>query len=173
MNGFDLLIFMIIGFCLVRGFFKGLIREVSGIIGVIAAFYGGNLYYDRLLPHVRDWIETPGLQKLVCFVIVFMGILVVVHLAALVIRKLLQLVFLGWVDRLFGLVFGAAKGILIATVLFIIGTTFIPGGSVYLSHSMASPYLSKSSDTLIIFASKNMRVDFSKKLKGMEEKWKR
>ncbi|MCG8563936.1 MAG: CvpA family protein [Desulfobacterales bacterium] len=169
MNGFDLFVIIVVAFCLIRGFSRGLIKEVSGIIGVIAAFYGANTYYPLLLPQVGQWIETPATQKLVSFFLLFCGILLVVGLAASLIRKLLQLVFMGWVDRGFGLLFGLAKGVLIVTVIFILITTFLPRGAQYLANSRTTPYLTQSSDALIVFASKNMRGDFLNRIKGMKK----
>ncbi len=40
MNIFDIVIIVIVSFCLIRGIFNGLVGEVSGIIGVYAGFYG-------------------------------------------------------------------------------------------------------------------------------------
>ncbi len=166
MNGFDVFVLVVVAFCLIRGVFRGLIREVSGIIGIVAAFYGANTYYGELIPYVQNWIDSPGLQKLVCFFVLFCAVLLVVGLAAALIRKLLQLVFLGWVDRGFGLLFGAAKGILIVTVIFIIITTFMPKGGSYLANSRTAPYLTQCSDALLVFASENMTGDYMKHLKG-------
>ena len=71
MNLFDIGVLVIVGFCLIRGGFRGLIREVSGIIGIVAAFYGANTYYLMLVPFAARWIESPGIQKMLCFFLLF------------------------------------------------------------------------------------------------------
>ena len=167
MNGFDLFVLVVVAFCLVRGFSRGLVKEASGIIGVVAAFYGANTYYGLLMPYVQNWIDTPAIQKLVCFFVLFCAVLLVVGLAADLIRKLLQLVFLGWVDRFFGLLFGTAKGVLIVTVVFILITAFVPSGARYLANARTTPYLTQCSHALSVFASQNMRGDFLNQLKRM------
>jgi len=46
MNALDVVIAVIVGFCLIRGIFRGLIKELSSIIGVFAGFYfAGNAEY--------------------------------------------------------------------------------------------------------------------------------
>lgn len=172
MTLFDIGVAVIVGFCLIFGGFRGLIREVSGIIGVVAGFYGANTYYPLLIPHIEKWIMSPGVRRLVCFFILFCLILVGVGILAQLIRKLLKLVFLGWVDWTFGVVFGAAKGILITTVLFIMATTFIPDSKTFFSGSKTAPYLAQVAQTLTVFVSRNMKQDFNRHLEGLKKTWK-
>lgn len=172
MNFFDLCVLIIVGFCLIRGGFKGLVREISGIVGVVAGFYGANTYYPQLIPYVDSWISLPQIQKLVCFFLLFCLILIAVGLVAALIHNLLNIVFLGWVNRTFGVIFGAAKGILITTVLFIIITSFTPNGSNHMAASRTAPYLARVADALTLFISRNIKMDFSKELEGLRQTWK-
>ena len=164
MNAFDIVVIVIISFCLIRGAFKGLIGEVSGIIGVVAAFYGAYTYYPMITVYAQKWIENTGVRNILAFFIIFCAILIVVGLVSLLIRKILNLVFLGWVDRTFGLVFGAAKGVLIVSVIFIMMTSFFPENSKFLTTSKLSPYIAKVSEAMTVFISKNSRKDFLEKL---------
>jgi len=167
MNAFDIGVIVIVSFCMIRGLFKGLIGEASGTIGVVAGFYGAYTYYPFLTVYVEKWIENQGIRNLSAFFLLFCAILIVVNLISVLIRKFLRLVFLGWVDRTFGLVFGAAKGILIVSVLFIMITTFLPKNSGVLTESKFSPHVAKVSKTMTLFVSKNTRKDFLKQLEGI------
>lgn len=167
MNAFDIAIIIIISFCLIRGLFKGLIGELSGIIGVVAGFYGAYTYYPLIIPYIQKWIQNQGIRNLVSFFLLFCTILIVIGLISILIRKILNLVFLGWVDRTFGLVFGAAKGVLIVSVLFIMITAFLPKNSNILTGSKLSPYVAEVSKAMTLFVSKNTRKDFLKKLEGI------
>lgn len=165
MNPFDIVVIIIISFCLIRGLFKGLIGEVSGIVGVIFGFYGAYTYYPLITPYAEKWIETPGIRNLTAFFILFCAILIVVGFVFILIRNLLRLVLLGWVDRTFGFVFGAAKGVLIVSVLFIMITLFLPKSSIILKESKFSPYVAKVSKSMTVFVSQNTRKDFLKQMK--------
>lgn len=165
MSGFDLVVLVIVLFCMIRGVFRGLIREVSGIVAVIAGFYGAFTYYWVLSPYLAFMIETPAIQHLASFGLLFCGIVIAVGLTAALIRKLMHVAFLGWVDRTFGLVFGTAKGILIVSVLFIMLTAFVPAGSsTMMTRSETAPYLATISRTMTLFISRNLRIDFLDRL---------
>jgi membrane protein required for colicin V production len=165
MNGFDLMVLVIVLFCMIRGVFRGLIREVSGIVAVIAGFYGAFNYSWILSPHLEFLIQTPGIRHLVSFSVLFCGIVVLVGLVAALIRHLMHVVFLGWVDRTFGLIFGTAKGTLIVSVLFVMTTAFVPSGSASLmNRSETAPYLAEISRAMTVFISRNLRVDFLDRL---------
>ncbi|HKK00397.1 MAG TPA: CvpA family protein [Desulfotignum sp.] len=171
MNGFDLVVLVIVLFCMIRGLFKGLIREVSGIVAVIAGFYGAITYYWILSDHLAFFISTPETRHLAGFGILFCGILVVVGVTAALIRRLLHLVFLGWVDRSFGLIFGTAKGALIVSVLFVVLTAFIPTGTAsVMKESESAPYLAKISRTMTLFVSRTMRAGFLQQLEKLKVK---
>lgn len=167
MNAFDIAVIVIVSFCLIRGGFKGLIGEVSGTIGVVAGFYGAYTYYPLVTPYAEKWIENPAVRSLTAFFVLFCVILIIVSLFSVLIHKLLKLVFLGWVDRVVGLVFGTAKGILIVSVLFIMITTFLPKNTTILAGSKFSPSIAKVSKAMTVFVSKNNRKDFLKQLEGI------
>lgn len=172
MNYFDIAVIVIIAFCLIRGLFRGLIREVTGIIGVIAGFYGAYTYYEMAAAFLARWIHTPVYQNLAAFFLLFCIILVAVSLASLLIRALLKVVFLGWVDFLFGMFFGAAKGLLIVVVIFIMITTFWPGNSALLSRSAFAPHVAKVASTLMVVVSKNFKAEYFKELEKVKQLWK-
>lgn len=167
MNTFDIVVIVIISFCLIRGLFKGIIGELSGIIGVFGGFYGAYTYYPLITVYAEKWIENSGIRNLMAFFLLFCAILVIIGLVSVLIRKFLKLVFMGWVDRTFGLVFGAAKGLLIVSVLFIMITTFLPKSSIVLADSKFSPYIAKVSKAMTVFVSQNSRKDFLKHLEGI------
>ncbi|MBU0464907.1 MAG: CvpA family protein [Proteobacteria bacterium] len=172
MNAFDIAIIVIISFCLIRGIFNGLVGEVSGIIGVYTGFYCAYTYYPLIAVYAEKFIKTSDTRNLISFFILFCSILIIVNLISLLIRKVLNLVFLGWVDRGLGLFLGAGKGILVGSVLFIMITTFLPKGAGILAGSKFSPYVAQVSKAMTVFVSKNTRKDFLKRLEGIQKTWK-
>lgn len=171
MNAFDIAVIVILSFCLIRGIFNGLIGEVSGIIGVFAGFYGAFTYYPLLSVYGEKIITAPDTRNLAAFFVLFCSIFIIVNVISLVIRKILHFVFLGWFDRVMGFLFGAAKGLSLASVLFIMITTFLPGSSV-LTGSKFSPYVASVSKAMTVVVSKNTRNDFLNQLEAVQKKWK-
>ncbi len=171
MNIFDIVIIVVISFCLIRGLFRGIVREVSSIVGVVAGFYGAYYYFPLISPYFAKWISSAGYRNLLSFFVLFCAILVLVTLVAHLIRYFLNIAFLGWVDRFCGMIFGGAKGILIVSVLFTMLTTFLPGNSTVLTNSRFSPPVAKVSEAVTLFINNNMKKELQTKLKRIRKQW--
>ena len=141
MNFFDIAIIIIISFCLIRGVFRGILFELASIVGVIAGFYGAYNYYQEFTYLLEQWTKSEALANVIVFFLIFTLILVLVTIIAICLEKLLKVVFLGWIDKTFGAVFGAAKGILIVSVIFILLATFGPKDNAMITKSTLSPYV--------------------------------
>jgi membrane protein required for colicin V production len=99
-------------------------------------------------------------------------VLIVVSILGVIIKYLLNIAFLGWVDRIGGVGFGLVKGILIVSILFITLTAFLPKGSAFLKNSMLAPHVSWVSEKMAKVVSKEMKQDFVAKLGELKKAWK-
>ena len=172
MNPFDIIIIVILGYSLVRGIFRGLVKEVSSIIGVLGGFYAAFTYYTMLAKLLSGLIKETAYLNILSFLIIFCGVLIVVGILGVIIKYLLNIAFLGWVDRIGGVGFGLVKGILIASILFITLTAFLPKGSAFLKNSMLAPHVSWVSEKMAKVVSKEMKQDFMAKLGELKKVWK-
>ena len=139
MNIFDIIVVIILAYCVIRGIFRGLLKELSSIIGVFGGFYAAYTYYMMVARPLSRWISHTGYLNLVSFLIIFCIVFLVISMVGVIINYLLKLAFLGWFDRLAGALFGAVKAILIVSVLLIALTTFLPKGSPIIKDSLLSP----------------------------------
>jgi membrane protein required for colicin V production len=171
MNLFDVVILVVVSFCLVRGLFRGFIREVSSIVGVLAGFYGAGTYYPLVEPFFSQWMDNPGYRKMISFFVLFCAILIVVNLVAALIRYLLNIVFLGWVDRLCGLVFGAAKGLIIVSVLLIVVTTLLPKNTAFVAESRLGSHVATVSEVMSVLVSREMQNQLHLRIEGIKKSW--
>ena len=172
MNPFDIIIIVILGYSLVRGIFRGLVKEVSSIIGVLGGFYAAFTYYTILAKFLSGLIKETAYLNILSFLIIFCGVLIIVGILGVIIKYLLNIAFLGWVDRIGGVGFGLVKGILIASILFITLTAFLPKGSAFLKNSMLAPHVSWASEKMAKIVSKEMKQDFTAKLGELKKAWK-
>ena len=172
MSPFDILAVVILCFCLIRGFFRGIIKELSSIIGVLAGAYAAYTYYPYVAKYLSRWISSSNYQNLLSFVLLFCTVFIVVSILGVVIKYLMNIAFLGWVDRLFGTVFGFCKGVLIVAVLLFAFTTFLPKGTPLLKQSLVAPYITIVTDTMSRVVSKDIRDQFEIKLKELKKAWK-
>lgn len=172
MNAFDILIIVILGFCMVRGIFRGLVKELTSIVGVLGGFYAAYTYYDRLALILSKFISETGYLNILSFLIIFCATLIIISLLGLIIKYLLNIVYLGWIDRVAGSLFATVKGILIASILLITFTAFLDKGSPLVKNSILSPYIMSFSEKIAIIASKNLKEKFSINIKELEKTWK-
>jgi membrane protein required for colicin V production len=172
MNPFDILILVILGYSLVRGLFRGLVKEISSIIGVFGGFYAAYTYYGVFARFLAGLIHDVSYLNIVSFLIVFCCVLIIVSVLGIIIKYLLNIAFLGWVDRIGGLVFGFIKAILIVSVLFISLTAFLPRGSSFIKDSVLAPHVSWVSEEMAKVVSKQMKQEFMTKLGELKKLWK-
>ena len=172
MNPFDIIIIVILGYSLVRGIFRGLVKEVSSIIGVLGGFYAAFTYYTMLAKILSGLIKEPAYLNILSFLIIFCSVLIIVGILGVIIKYLLNIAFLGWVDRIGGVGFGLVKGVLITSILFITLTAFLPKGSAFLKNSMLAPHVSWVSEKMAKVVSKEMKHDFMAKLGELKKAWK-
>ncbi|MFO8082772.1 MAG: CvpA family protein [Desulfobacterales bacterium] len=173
MNFFDITVIVILGYCLIRGIFRGLVKELSSIIGVFGGFYAAYTYYPILAKPLSKWIANTGYLNLLSFMIIFCGVFIIISILGIIINYLLKIVFLGWLDRVSGAMFGAVKGILIVSVLLIALTAFLPKGTPVIKDSLLSPYVTLVSEKMAKVISKDMNQAFSTKIAAIKKAWKK
>jgi len=171
MNPFDILILVILGYSLVRGLFRGLVKEISSIIGVFGGFYAAYTYYTVLARYLSELIHDAAYLNILSFLIIFCCVLIAVSILGVIIKYLLNIAFLGWVDRIGGFVFGITKAVLIVCVLFISLTAFLPKGSSFIKDSVLAPHVSWISEKMARVVSKQMKQDFMTKLGDLKKSW--
>ncbi|OCL82339.1 CvpA family protein [Arcobacter porcinus] len=116
---FDVIIILITLFLGLKGFFKGFIKEIFALLGIIGAiFVASRVSFDvgQIVAPVLA-IENSSTIKLIGFIISVVAVWFIVYVAGILVSKIFSLSGLGVIDRLFGLVFGAAKIFLIFSVI--------------------------------------------------------
>lgn len=171
MNPLDILIIVIVGFCLIRGIFRGLIKELSSLIGVLGGFYGAYTYYPIVAKLLSRWISNTGYLNILSFLIIFCGLFLIISILGVIIKYLLNITFLGWVDRICGAGFGIMKGVLIISVLLMIFTAFLPKRTPLIKDSLLAPHVTLISEKMVKVVPKDMKREFTVKLNELKKVW--
>lgn len=122
MTWFDYAVLSIVAASIIIGAWRGVVGEIIALVAWVLAyfaarFWGGaiaELLFGRL-------IADPGLRIVAGWVVVFVIVLMLMALIRLAIRGLLKALGLSLSDRLLGVVFGAARGLLIVLALVAVG----------------------------------------------------
>jgi membrane protein required for colicin V production len=172
MNPFDILIAVIIGFCLIRGIFRGLVKELSSLVGVMAGFYAAYSYYTPLAKLLSKYLSFAAHSQITSFLLIFCVVFIIISILGVIIKYLSSISSLGWVDRICGAGFGLIKGLLITFVLFIAFTTFLPKNNTIMEKSLLAPHLSYVPAKMIKVVNQDMKQEFMKNIEGLKKIWK-
>ena len=118
MTYLDIIILLPVVYGIIRGIMQGLVREVFALAGIILGVVMARIYADS----ATIWLEKiitleTTLLKPIAALVIFIVVAVVCNILAVLLTKLMKFISLGWLNRLVGGVFGAAKWILIITVI--------------------------------------------------------
>jgi len=134
MNWFDIVLIAVLALATLMGFWRGLISMVLPLVGLII----GVVLAGRYCGTVGGWLPIENAQYAgwAGYAIILVAVLIVAVILAIVLRRFVKLVLLGWIDRLGGAIFGLAFGGLIcaaalaACVKFDLGSDFIHGSGI-------------------------------------------
>ncbi len=173
MNVLDIVISMIVVFCLVRGIFRGIIKELTSIIGVFVGFYGGYMYYPLLARWLSNLIMDKPYLNIISFLLTFTILFIAIGSVGVILKHLFKIAGLGWTDRLLGGTLAIVKAVLIVSVLLIPITAFLPKNSPVIKHSIIAPHVSLASEKIVAAVPRDMKEKFRDNIKSLKASWKK
>lgn len=170
-NPVDIGVAVIIAFCVVRGFFRGFIKEVFSLIGALAGFYVACIYFTDAAKLLIRWAPTLPYLNIISFIAIFIGVFILISLLGVGIKYLLNIVFLGWVDRVCGVLFGAGKGVLICSMVLLALTAFMPQFESMIKSSTLAPETMRISEEMISIVPPAVKRQFLDKIEVFKKTW--
>lgn len=140
MNKLDMIIIGISALATVLGLWKGLVRQIVTLAGVVLGYFVSLRLYEpvaKLLPQKFD----PGTAKAVSFVLIFVICIIMSFILGVIVGKLLKIAGLGWANRLGGGAIGFLKGFIIIAIIVTVLIAFLPANSAFLENSVTLPYV--------------------------------
>lgn len=127
MTVFDYVVSGIFLVSIVLSIFRGFVREALSIAGWVVAFIVASAYSSLFEQFLPAEITGETLRISIAFVLTFLAVLLITALAIMLLTTLIKGIGLGFIDRLFGSVFGFLRALAIVTLLVLIaGLTTIP-----------------------------------------------
>jgi membrane protein required for colicin V production len=107
MNLLDIILAVPLLWALYRGFRKGLIYMLASLTALFAGILGAVRFHDEIASLLNNWFTVnPDHLNLIAFAVTFILIVLVVHVAAFLVDKLIKAIALNLVNRAAGMVFG-------------------------------------------------------------------
>jgi membrane protein required for colicin V production len=124
-NFIDIIVLVLLGLGIVRGFMNGVIREVAGLLGAVLGIWAGLRLAFVFAEYYRQHIDiNEKLLPFLAFLTAFVLALVAVLLLGRVLDKIVKEASLGIVNKLMGALFGALKwGFITGSILNIVGNS--------------------------------------------------
>ncbi|MCP3689500.1 MAG: CvpA family protein [Gammaproteobacteria bacterium] len=142
---------------LVRGFIKESISLVSWVLAGFIAFR----YFGPLGEMLSPYIESPTIRTGSAFAILFVSTLIIGAIVNFMASQMVSKTGLSGTDKTLGMVFGAARGALIITmVVLLFGLTPMPNESWWQDSTMV-PYFTNLANWLRDVLPQNMSGKFS------------
>ena len=143
MNAADIAILAILALSTLFGLMRGFISEVLSLVCWIAAFWVAWAFGDRVAQLYGGWLADPTARIVAGYVTCFAGVLIVGALAGWMLRTLVKVGGLGGGDRLLGMLFGLARGLLLVTfAVLMLGFTSAPRDAAWWRQSTLLPAFS-------------------------------
>jgi membrane protein required for colicin V production len=119
---------------------KGLTREITSLIALIAGFFLAVLYYPVPAKKLMNFCRTDSIANLLGFLIIFLGCILIGALVSFLVNRFLKAVSLKWFDRILGGIFGFLRGWAVCSIL-VIGIIAFPISENLMTRSFLAPYL--------------------------------
>ena len=130
MQGLDLVILIFTAFLLIKGVWKGFVKEVAGIIAVVLAVFISFRFHKDTAGYLVSFIDEKYVT-VTAYLILFLAVYLAVMLFGNLLDKVLKSVFLGGVNRILGGVFGLLKSVLWLTLITFAYSTIKDGAGLY------------------------------------------
>lgn len=146
MGMIDLIVFSIVLVSGLFAFYRGLVRELLGLIAWILAAFGA--FYGLILvrPLFRKMITNPTVADIVAAVVIALIILVICTIINAKINEKLRKSVLSGLDRILGFVFGILRGALLIVFIYFFIAFALPAQTIekYSNKNWSVSYLSKT-----------------------------
>ena len=116
----DIIIALILGYFTFNGLRHGFIEEMARLISLMGGFILASKFHQQLLPILEPYFNEASIKVTVAYLLVFISSAVTITIIAKFLQKFIELVLLGWLNRVLGLLLGMLKGFLIVSLLIFI-----------------------------------------------------
>ncbi|MBN2060309.1 MAG: CvpA family protein [Deltaproteobacteria bacterium] len=144
MNLLDYIIVIIIVYLLLKGIFRGFIKEIASFAGIIIGVILSYIFLPDLTNFLRIYLPDIQVLPLISFVIIFTAVLFACNLLGWGMHELLKKAFLGWFDKGLGACLALLKGIVIVYLGLVLITFFLPARTPLIAGSALAPWVIRS-----------------------------
>ena len=148
MNWADCAILTVVLVSVLIGVFRGLTRELLGVIGWVLAFWAAFTFVDPVAGWLADRIATPSVRRAVAFGGVFLVTLLVASILTYVLSSSVRESPYSGIDRTLGGGFGFLRGLVVVAALLLVAGSTSARRDSWWRESLFVPHLEWTADAL-------------------------
>jgi len=164
LTALDIIVLLLVGGGLVLGFMRGFVGEVLTLLAWVAGVVALKVGHEPATAALLQPVGTPAGAAVLAFILVFGITFLVVKLIARRIGNATKKSVVGPVDRVLGGGFGALKGLIAATLVYLAANLFYD--TVYGRFAERPKWMRNSRTFPLLYASGNAVVDFVERRRG-------
>jgi membrane protein required for colicin V production len=158
---FDYVVIAIVALSLVLGLWRGVVSEMMALVAWVAGFMAALEFGGQSGHLVFGGIADPAVRALAGCALVFVGVLVAMSLVRLAVRSMVKALGLSLSDRLLGMFFGLARGVLLVMILVAVGGMTAAPQQIWWKQATLAPPL----QTAVLAARPWMPDDLAKRIR--------
>ena len=117
MEAIDIIILILIGVGVIQGLMKGSMKELASVVGFVAGLLLARALFGTVAEQLAPALGTSiTIAQILSFILIWVAVPIGCSLVASVLTKALEVVHLGWLNRLAGAMLGAVKMMLLAGI---------------------------------------------------------
>jgi membrane protein required for colicin V production len=121
MSVFDIIFIILFAWAGYKGFSKGLVKTLAGLIALIGGIWGAIKFSEITADFLVKTFEINAKYlHLISFAVTFLGIIIGIHLLAGLLDKIIESVALGMLNKLMGMLFNILKMAFIVSIVLLL-----------------------------------------------------
>jgi membrane protein required for colicin V production len=160
---FDIVVLAVVGLSILRGIWKGLIRQVVGLVGVAAGYIMAMHFHATLAGRFLKGF-SPVTGHIIAFLGIFIACIMAASIVGWMIGRAMNIVGLGILNRIGGALLGGAKGCLIVAVAVIMLIAFLPPDNGVFKGSRTVKYIQPMAGLISTVAPKSIKAKYDQKV---------
>lgn len=153
-------------FLVVKGLFRGFIREMASLAGIILGILIANSLQPQMTAYLRTHLPNLSFLPVISFAGIFICVLILCNMLGAVLRLLFRKALLGWLDRTLGVGLAVTKGIILTYLAIVLLTFFLPTQTPLIARSRLAPWIILSYQKMVQFVLPDLHEAWKERFTG-------
>jgi membrane protein required for colicin V production len=139
MSALDIAVCVTLAYFLIRGIFRGLVKEVVGILGLFVAFWAASAYWKAGADQLIPIIDSSTYRGVLSFVVIYLIVYFLIGLMSVFVDKIVKITITPVSSGLAGAGLGVFKGAALCVIVLAASTAFLSPKHTFYTDSWTWP----------------------------------